>query len=434
MFHALVAALCLAILSCPSSALSSMRTLARTEDSVVLVGEDVSGLTGVEVADLRLYSCHSGQCLPIALQVDKVDAAGRYVFPVDKYYDPDRDGTLLDNNDELCWMAGDAGDRRSPSWKPERATRGIEIELLDPLDGGMAWVYLFNEPGADPPDVPDYVDYRIEGDETFIKSSRFALGYRTGRVNYDLMQMRNASGELGPDVLDKQMVGLMARMARHNMPLNVPESIIRTVDVALIDGPVRVIIDQIIVINLADISFQYGSEYYMKYYRCGQNNSVFFKFPLGLNKILKSLVFYWSLDFTPDIIGSRYIDAHHLKTVPIKAHIVEAVPEDATHYWWGMYGKNGALLQTLDLDDDMMPYFACKGLWHQDPDAKDKRGDYPGRIEIGFACQEVGSLPEKKDYHWFNYILFPAEPSIAGLIALRNIVEHPLEITTEKLP
>jgi hypothetical protein len=422
-FHAGFAALCLVLLSCPSSASSSMRTLTRTEDFVVLVGADVPGLTGAEVS-----------CLHIAFQVDKVDTAGRYVFPEDKYHDPDRDGTLLDANDELCFMAGDAGDKRPFSWKPESATQGVEIELRDPLDGGMAWVYLFNEPGTDPPDVPDYVDYWITGGETFIQSSRFTLGYQTGRVNYDLMQLRNTSGELGPDILDRQRVGLMARMAKHNMSLNVPESIIRTVDIALIDGPVRVIIDQIIVINLADISFQFGSEYFMIYYRCGQNNSVFFKFPLGLNKILKSLVFYWSLDFTPAILGSIYIDPHHPKTISIKPRIVEAVPNDATHYWWGLSGKNGTLLQALDLDDDVLPYFTCDGLWHQDSDAKDKRGDHPGRIEIGFTCHEIESMPEKKDYHWFNYILFPAEPSLAGVKALQNIVEHPLQITTENLP
>jgi hypothetical protein len=416
-----------------SDASQSRRTLRRTEDFVVLTGYDAKGLQGAEIADLHMYACRGQSCSPIPFQVDKVDISGRYVFPRDRYRDPDRDGTMLDANDEMCFMAEDAGDRMGISWAPEGAQKGLEIELRDPLDGTRAWVYLFARPGEDPPETRDYVDYRIEGDEIIISSSRFTLGYQTGRVDYDLMQMQNASDTMGPDVLDRQRVGMMARLAKHNMRINVPESIIKTVDVASIDGPVRVIIQQMIVIYLVDISFQYGSEYFMRYYRCGQNNSVFFSFPSGLNKLFNSLVFYWSLDFNPEIIGARYVDPHHPNPLPIKKDIVKAVPNDKAHFWWGLYGKKGALLEALDLDDDMLPYFSCHGLWRQDPEAKDRKGDHPGRIELGLACREIGSLPEKRDFHWLNYILFPAEHSLAGINAVRKIFEHPLQIETEEI-
>ncbi len=432
--RATAAAFILSLLSVPSEAVTSKRTLKRTEDFVVFTGGDVPGLTGAEAADLRLYACRGARCGPVSFQVDKVDSSGIYVFPVDRYRDTGRDGTGLDDNDEMCFMAEDAGDRRPASWRPEGAVRGVELELHDPVDAGRAWVYLFEEPGSFQPDVPDNVDYVVEGDEVLIRSPRFTLGYREGRVDYDIMQMQNAEGRIGPDMLDKQKVGLMANLARHNLPINVPESIVKTRDTAIIDGPVRVIVEQMIFIYIADISFQYGSEYYMKFYRCGQNNSVFFKFPSGLSKLFKTLVFYWSLDFMPDVIGSRYIDPHHPAPITIGSGVVKQVPQDKVHYWWGLYGKNGALFQGLDLDEDMLPYFECHGLWNQDPEAKDKRGDQPGRIEIGLACREIESLPDKKDFHWFNYILFPAEPSLAGVNALKNIFEYPLKITARPLP
>jgi hypothetical protein len=429
----LVAAFFLVLLSPEPGVSSSGRTLTRTEDFVVITGADVSGLDGAEVSDLRLYSCKGAGCSPIPLQVDKRDSFGRYVFQIDKYLDADRDGTRLDSNDEICFMAEDSGDKSPASWKPEAAAKGVEIELRDPLDGGKAWVYLIEEPGTSPPETADYVGYVIEDKKVIISSGRFRLGYRAGKINYDLMQMNTSSGDMGKDILDKQRVGLMAQMAKYNMPINIPENIIKTVDTAFIDGPIRVIINQRLVINLADIALQYGSEYFMVYYRCGQNNSVFFDFPLGLNKAFKSMVFKWSLDFTPDIIGSKYLDPHHPQPIPIKPEVVKEVPADQPHYWWGLYGEKGAVLQAIDLDDELIPYFECDGLWNQDPEAKDKRGDFPGRIEIGLACREVGSLPEQKDFHWFNYIMFPENSTLTGLKDLKKIFENPLEVSARKI-
>jgi hypothetical protein len=138
--------LCLFLLPRTSLPAPTPRTLERTEDFVVVTGADARALIGAEVKDLRLYSCRAGNCAGIPLQVDKVCSMGRYVFPQEK--NSDRDGTRLDQNDEISFMAGDAGDRIPAGWRPEGKARGVEIELIDPLDSGVAWVYLFDLPGA----------------------------------------------------------------------------------------------------------------------------------------------------------------------------------------------------------------------------------------------------------------------------------------------
>ncbi len=411
---------------------SQKRGLSRTEDFVVLHGRDLPALKGAKVGSLRLYSCRAG-CKPVPVQVDKVDALGRYVFPQDK--NRDRDGKLLDDNDEISFMAGDSGDRMGPGQRPAGATRGTELELRDPVDGGLGWVYLVEVPGSKPPEgLADYVDYRVEDGVVYIRSKRFELGYRVGRINYDHLRMRTAGGALSENVLDRQLVGMEAILAgERGLKLSAPQSIIKVEDIAVIDGPVRVIVDEIMNMHLGAISFQYGSELFMTFYRCGQNNEVDFKFPAAGNALFKSLLFYWSLDFNKDVVGSYYLDANHAAPLPIRDEKRRGVPADRPHFWWGLYGPKGAVLQALKLDQDIMEYFACDGRWDQDPASGDKRGE-PGRLEIGFSCHEKGEVPPKQEFHWLNYILFPADPTAAGLTAVKNIFEHPLAVKAGPMP
>jgi len=426
---ALISSFCLA-----TDAGAAEKTLSRTEDFVVVTGADVPELLGSEIADIRLYSCSGGPCVPVPVQVDKVDSTGRYVFPEE--INRDRDGSKLDENDEMAFMAEDAGTTCPSGWKPEGAKgKGVKIVLVDPVDGGKGTLYLFNMPGTSVPDVPDYVSYRIEGENTIIESQQFIMGYKSDRISYDRIQLMSSSGEMGPDILDRQRVGMEAHMAGGgSLPVVAPESIVKASDIGVIDGPVRVILDQVVLVEIGAISLKWGTEYFIKYYRCGQNNSVFYEFPMGPNQLFKTILFYWSLDFTPDVIGSYYIDPNRDEPVPITEENREGVPDDASHFWWGMYGPQGALYQALDLDDDMHPYFTCDGRWRQDPRAKIRDGDYPGRLEIGFNCHEVGDIPEETEYHWFNYILFPSQPSAEGVEELRAMVEDPLEVKISAVP
>jgi hypothetical protein len=409
----------------------STRTLTRTEDFVVIKG-GVGSLAGAETADLRLYSCRSAGCSPVPVQVDKVDAEGRYVFPQDT--ENQRDGSKLDDNDEICFMAGDAGDRRPGGWKPEAATKVVEIELRDPLDNGVAWLYLVNEPGAPAPEIPDYVSYRVDENNVFIQSPRFVIGYRKGRINYDLMRMLTPSGELGADVLDRQRVGLEAQFAGDmKLALSAPESIIKGYDVAVIDGPVRVIVDTVVSIHIGAYSIMWGTEYFNKFYRCGQNNMGRYEFPTSLKELFRTVMLYWSLDFTQDILGSSYIDEHHLEPAPIKDEVRDEVPGDKDHFWWGLYGQEGALLEGIKMAEDIRPYMTCSGRWKQNPNPNFWKGDHPGRLDIGFNCHEIKEMPDMKVYSWMNYILFPENPTPQELISLKNIFEHPLEIEVKDL-
>jgi hypothetical protein len=363
--------------------------------------------------------------------MDKVDELERYVFPQDK--NAERDGSMLDENDEISFMASDTGDRAPSGFKPQGASAGHEIVLRDPLDNGVAWAYLFHIPGAAPEEKGDYISYALEGDKVFLRSPQYEFGWGVGKIYANHLRLLTPSGQLSDNLLDRQKIGLQARLAgERNLPIEAPESIIQAKDLAVIDGPVRVIINQAVFLRLANLDIKWGMEYFLKYYRCGQNNSVNFSFPTAAN-VFKTITMYWSLDFNDGVLGSRYVDPNRKDPLVIVSEPREGVPDDGPHYWWGLYGDNGAVFQALDLDDDILDYFGCQGRWRQDPAARDRKGE-PGRIEIGFTCGETADIPEKKDYHWFNYILFPRNSGPEGLQAMAKLFEHPLQVSVAALP
>lgn len=113
--------------------------ISRPQDPVVLSGANFSAFSGTPLSNLVLYAYHSNAWTPIPFQIDEVNITGTYVVS---------DGGLLDANDELVFMAGDAGDGVSPAiWPADAQSRlysRYAIAVTDPLSAAsQAWAYLY---------------------------------------------------------------------------------------------------------------------------------------------------------------------------------------------------------------------------------------------------------------------------------------------------
>jgi hypothetical protein len=162
----------------PQIHLSSAETaiLNRPDDPVVLSGSDLPWLTGLDPDDLVAFRYDSGwQQIP--LQVDERDwrdlatiyDTTAYGVVCLVYTDsstftgPDSDPTL-DDDDELVFMAGDAGDAPITCSEPSGVISGtgVQISLQDSLDGSQGQVYLFQHDGSLSSDADtDYVAYHF---------------------------------------------------------------------------------------------------------------------------------------------------------------------------------------------------------------------------------------------------------------------------------
>ena len=119
------------------------RTLKRVEDWVIVTGKDLGAIKGKHKDLVRLYASRAGQFLPIAYQIDERLPDGNFCFTdgSPEFLVKDTDRGLIDDNDELCFMAKDAGDEASPNGLPAGHDVVQGIEVTDPATGETAWVY-----------------------------------------------------------------------------------------------------------------------------------------------------------------------------------------------------------------------------------------------------------------------------------------------------
>lgn len=241
------------------------RTLTRTVDTVVVPGSVLGPkMLGAQIDRLRVYAARGGFPVPILYQIDERNAAGTYCYdqgpPQRRVRDEDRG--LLDANDELVVLARDAGERLSPEryGMVPGHTAVQELELKDPLTGGLAWVYVFRFDG---PVVPGRVTgslvsltYRAHGDEDFTwtwQGEKFLFDNDRSRKN--AVRATYASffdghpSRRGPNVLDSTIVRavvsfMWVEVVRQSNDIRVELGAWRA-------GPIRVIAQNLLQVYLA---------------------------------------------------------------------------------------------------------------------------------------------------------------------------------------
>lgn len=183
----------------PLQAQENGSTLDRPTDPVVLTGDQVAGLSGVQADSVVGFRASDGAWEQIPVQVDeRVETNMTEVYdmepgttfygssidiPVTVYAD---DGTFVgadpdstvDALDEIAFMAKDAGGAAGDLGAPGGTTgEAVEVALTDPADGGSGYVYLFEGDGSlDPGAGQQYVEYDfnlLSGDymETYNRES-----------------------------------------------------------------------------------------------------------------------------------------------------------------------------------------------------------------------------------------------------------------------
>ncbi len=127
------------------------RTLTRVIEPVFVEGEALSPFLGMPIDELRLFAARDGAFRQIAVQVDERTEDLNWVVSDGPKGNPEDGNGVLDKQDLLSFFIAEAGDRTPPdSWPPGR-TREMELEVIDPIDQGRAWVYLFSFNDAPPP-------------------------------------------------------------------------------------------------------------------------------------------------------------------------------------------------------------------------------------------------------------------------------------------
>lgn len=196
-------------------------------------GDALACLAGAREAAVELIACNQ-ICAPIPWQLDERDAEGELALPDGPQPNPDDPSGVVDANDEILWMADDAGRRIAPGEAPAAATCALEIELRG--GAASAWVYAFAVPVPARRSPLRYVEYDPGRDE--ITSARVAIGFGAPTPRY--LSLRGADGQPGPNLLDRLKVRASARFFGL-IPLGRDEGDIQWVFSAWHAGPIRIV-------------------------------------------------------------------------------------------------------------------------------------------------------------------------------------------------
>lgn len=380
----------------------------RSQEPVLLTGVQLPLVIGAPLDELYAYAYDGGAWAQIPFQIDEVDATGVYTV---------EDG-LLDENDELVFMAMDLGVQADPlTWIADADSQNYpryQVEVANPLNlTEQGWVYVYRSTTL-APGFADYVDWDEANDRVLAGTyiAGFAPGLHPGLDSLEL----NGSGI---DSVDRSKIRIEATCWIGSIPVNVTlteEDLGGQFDATPdIDGPVRVGSG-----DAEGVSWFYpslfGSQLILRL--------ADFEPPAPCSSIEINAVRI-SVDWLdPAITGmapATYYDGNVPGGLPIDGSS-DNVPATPASTWKQISGGQGSVVQVVDVTlggGTLTNYY--KDDQTTDPnDTGDGQsfGDAGFRVEDPAGEVQVGLL---------SFVLDPGQPNVGALY--RGYYENPLEVT-----
>lgn len=425
------AAVCVTALACVTSA-SEKRTLKRTMDPVIVTGAQLAPVKGRRIADMRLYASNNGKFMPVPYQIDERDKNDAYVFSGKK----DNDNSSLDANDELVFMASDAGDRAAKKAWPKGTASGVEITVTDPVDGGKAWAYLlvFKKGHVTQPSKIDYVKC-LNGDREIDAANYYLRFAKNAPIAFDRLTIKKAGGGPGRDVLDRLKIRFHAEtMVGITVDRNEEEF---TADlIGVIDGPVRVIrstSNRMILFGKLPTPSAVSEQIF---YNALFEFPIIINVPVNLDMFLKNtwLRVTSESEFPNDTI---FYNENNMSPVAIDGVMTPAEKSlNLGSYDWQVVAGNappntGAWVNRLLFDRKKTPA-SVRLYYMDDANVKDPPEEKPGQIgNLGYQIKDVERLGAGQHLlrtYMYNLKSYKPGQETQAL----NILDKPLKVSVSK--
>ena len=387
-----------------------------------LSGAALGCLDGRTEAELEVVACRD-TCAPIPWQLDERDADGEWALPDGPEPNPDDPRGTVDANDELLWMAADAGRRLRPGEAPADAGCAVEIELR--AEGGSSWVYAFAVRAPAPRSPVRYVEYDPLHDT--VRTARVAIGFGAPTPRY--LALRDADGQSGPNLLDRLKVRASARFVGL-IPLGRDEDDIQWEFVAWHAGPIRVVRSERQWVRLGwglrTPIFRTESFVYRDY----------LELPVRLRLNFPPTYFFSGIEVQA-ALDFRDLRGWALRAPQGPLGTVGAMPEDVRRgvngldgNWLALEGPTVTLVLRLQLGDTFAS-LRHQLLYREDADGyapEAAPGEHPA---VGFRLTEWGRVD--RGNHWFAAVA-TALPAGYDLDAFVRDDAAPLAVDAHPLP
>ena len=207
----------------------------RKYEPIILKCDTLSDFQGFKIDHLYMFSYNAAmdQWQMVPFQFDEINLAGD---EAEKYFLPD--DSLLDEDDELVFMAADLGDKAERgSWVPGTDTLRIELAFYDSTDHSSGYVYLYHSDktlGT----IPDWYKMQYDAENDRVSSVNYVVGFNnTGQLGD--VSIKSLSGEIGTDIFDR--IKIRIYLSFFSFFLAADEDSVRLNRAYAKQGPVRVI-------------------------------------------------------------------------------------------------------------------------------------------------------------------------------------------------
>lgn len=389
---------CIALGAFLGTAAASAATLDRVHDPVVIPVGKVSGLTSRDTTRLRLYRVVDGRYEAIPYQFDPRSADGELdvTAPTD---------FQLDDDDELVFMAKDAGGRAPDGVIPDGSQAAFEIEIAEPKGSGRAFAYL-----AAFGDAPQRVSFEpyvtFDIDSLQARSSFYRVDYADQRNFFTGVRILEGAGGNRSNLLrQSRMHGsptFSLLLTDVTLDFTEQNSVVQIEGIR--SGPVRAVRRVKLSVDLGPMFPELPSgTSYTYHYLSSYSTPTRVKFPWVMLQTLRDFRFENVLDFRPDAMPLRYYDAWYPDGITLSPDERREVRTTEDRDWWVHSNSGGTMLHALVIPQVWRDWGVVRGtVVRAGPRAEDApadaRGDDGPAYAAGYTLLNMTSLREAGGY------------------------------------
>lgn len=390
-----------------------LRTLRRLHDPVVVRTDRLAELPTRETRNVVLYRVDDGIPVAIPFQFDARDRAGELVVdgPPDFRFDDD---------DELVFMAADAGDRATTPPCPDRCDAVVEIEVVDPRpgDGRRAWAYLVHFREAPPRTAFEpYVTF--DPATQTARSAYYQVEYAKGRNFFTGVRLGAAHRPLGPNLVRQtRMRGSPTfSLLLWDVTLDFTEqnSLVAVDGVRV--GPVRAVRRARLSIDLGSLFSELpGGTAYTYHYRTAYLTPSRIGFSWTILKALRDFQFENLLEFVPTTMPLTYFDPAHAGGIALDRLGASEVRTTEDRDWWAHTSGTGTMLHAFVIPSRWLEWGVARGtmLRAVAGGSDDDRGSSSPVYAAGYTLENMTRLREAGTWDLLMASIVLASPFQSG--------------------
>jgi hypothetical protein len=340
------------------------RTLRREHDPVIVRTGLLTGMPDRDTGRCRLYAVQQGHLVPIPFQFDARDADGALVLSEDGA----ETEFAFDDDDELVFMAKDAGDRAAAPALPATRDGALEIEVAERHGSGRAWVYLAHFP-ADPPARSPVRYATFDPARQEARALSYQVAYSRDASNVlTAVRIPPAAGGTGESVIERLRMRIMPTFSFFvtTLHLTLTEESFSVVSDGVKNGPVRAVrrVRQSLDLGRAFPEIPNG-QVVTYYYASSFVTPSRFSVPWLALKTLRDFDFESLDELGPETRGMRYWDAANPQGIPFAGGERPAAA-DGDHDWWVLSGGRGTFLHALVIPEEWRSWGIKRGIVFRD--------------------------------------------------------------------